>query len=223
MITRFIPAYAGNTLSHQKARSHAAVHPRICGEHSIERAREMIDSGSSPHMRGTLTISSMKVAVIRFIPAYAGNTARRCTGAGRIPVHPRICGEHSSWLVPTSPRIGSSPHMRGTRQAIRHPLDVFRFIPAYAGNTRSCRRPAAPTAVHPRICGEHRGQGFGTQFQAGSSPHMRGTLRDLGWRLALYRFIPAYAGNTATTMSSVEKSAVHPRICGEHESMGRTV
>ena len=71
---------------------------------------------------------------------------------------------------------GSSPRVRGTRSE-----DVWVSV--------------AP-AVHPRVCGEHRGY-----------------VRH-GPRIA--RFIPACAGNTNNAMASSSIATVHPRVCGEH-------
>ena len=50
---RFIPAYAGNTWPLSPMGSSSAVHPRVCGEHSFNRAANSSSSGSSPRMRGT--------------------------------------------------------------------------------------------------------------------------------------------------------------------------
>ena len=72
--------------------------------------------------------------------------------------------------------VGSSPHMRETRdgkgQIRRHP----RFIPAHAGNAGRARKRARCWAVHPRTCGK-RVIAFRCRTSlSGSSPHMRETL-----------------------------------------------
>ena len=54
-LTRFIPAYAGNTLISSTCRRSSSVHPRLRGEH-----------GGAP---------DAIIGQLRFIPAYAGNTA----------------------------------------------------------------------------------------------------------------------------------------------------
>ena len=73
-----------------------------------------------------------------------------------------------------------------------------RFIPACAGNTKGKTRWTPPSAVHPRVCGEHV---------------------DLGVvGLALERFIPACAGNTRQRRPMRPCPAVHPRVCGEHST-----
>ena len=55
----------------------------------------------------------------------------------------------------------------------------------------------------------------------GSSPRVRGTPVLLGLVPRLDRFIPACAGNTRMRSYSFSHSAVHPRVCGEHNSDGR--
>ena len=50
---RFIPACAGNTCARADYRRHYAVHPRVCGEHSIGQDRSLSTPGSSPRVRGT--------------------------------------------------------------------------------------------------------------------------------------------------------------------------
>ena len=106
--------------------------------------------------------------------------------------HPRIRGEH---------------YRRHRRRARR-----FRIIPAYAGNTgtndvyvpvysgssphtrgtpSACRICRAASGDHPRIRGEHRGQGHG-------GPGRRG-------------IIPAYAGNTVNDLRTI-RLEVHSSI-----------
>ena len=76
------------------------------------------------------------------------------------------------------------------------------------------------TTVHPRAGGEHVNARIGASTTVGSSPRGRGT--QLPGRLpgAGGRFIPARAGNTATSPSRRRRRAVHPRAGGEHEFPG---
>ena len=72
----------------------------------------------------------------------------------------------------------------------------MRFIPAYAGNTIDGGGEVARQAVHPRLRGEHAGEGHDIETRHGSSPLTRGTPHLTEAQLQDHRFIPAYAGNT---------------------------
>ena len=91
-----------------------------------------------------------------------------------------------------------------------------RFIPAWAGNTTvQCRSFPFPP-VHPRVGGEHIPAPIAVRTAVGSSPRGRGTLRPDLMHPSLRRFIPAWAGNTFSPISSAFRCAVHPRVGGEH-------
>ena len=153
---------------------------------------------------------------LRFIPAYAGNTADSSSINPFNPVHPRIRGEHIHQGAFGRRSAGSSPHTRGTPGATLVYSAQSRFIPAYAGNTsRTPARPDTPT-VHPRIRGEHFIDQKPVVFVAGSSPHTRGTQDRRLRAVSVERFIPAYAGNTSTHDLCDNLQPVHPRIRGEH-------
>ena len=74
IISRFIPAHAGNTGSDRPIHDRRAVHPRACGEHGGTGWPELSTGGSSPRMRGTRLAFLVNVSRRRFIPAHAGNT-----------------------------------------------------------------------------------------------------------------------------------------------------
>ena len=77
-------------------------------------------------------------------------------------------------------------------------------------------------SVHPRMRGERPGSIHESPVLAGSSPHTRGTsCRGQGSR-AGRRFIPAYAGNAASSALRRSCAAVHPRIRGERITDKRT-
>ena len=89
-----IPAYAGNTRFSFINRKYQGDHPRVCGEHIGGAVLEVLDWGSSPRMRGTLSTVNWSIRDRGIIPAYAGNTAIFPTSAFIIRDHPRVCGEH---------------------------------------------------------------------------------------------------------------------------------
>ena len=137
--------------------------------------------------------------------------------------HPRVCGEHNTGVYALSDCTGSSPRMRGTRTQNALSCDVWGIIPAYAGNTEDASLTLSIVEDHPRVCGEHRGDGAGRSGYEGSSPRMRGTHR-----LGLHRrnqqgIIPAYAGNTRAASISISVGGDHPRVCGEHLEAGHGI
>ena len=213
---RFIPAYAGNTWTNNKDWGTNPVHPRVCGEHELLAVRPSSDAGSSPRMRGTRRMFVLDVQHARFIPAYAGNTYRKKALASMAAVHPRVCGEHTCQRLWLSQIPGSSPRMRGTPSLSENSPATTRFIPAYAGNTHSCRCCPPRRTVHPRVCGEHVQPPRVKHGEDGSSPRMRGTQLQAELAALRARFIPAYAGNTTTQRRTAREHAVHPRVCGEH-------
>ncbi len=172
---RFIPAYAGNMAEAHWPSLIRPVHPRVCGEHEKLRELAQNDTGSSPRMRGTSVGYPRRVRCARFIPAYAGNMGLLRHWTNAPPVHPRVCGEHSSICSVACSQFGSSPRMRGTFVPLIFVRLSRRFIPAYAGNILVILILVFLCAVHPRVCGEHLECYGMPHYQAGSSPRMRGT------------------------------------------------
>ena len=134
---RFIPACAGNTSSCNVASSALAVHPRVCGEHTVMIRATITNTGSSPRVRGTRFIPDISSHSSRFIPACAGNTHTYIDASLIRAVHPRVCGEHITTPYQRGINSGSSPRVRGTQCVFKLDFHRCRFIPACAGNTGS--------------------------------------------------------------------------------------
>ena len=219
---RFIPAPAGNTDLTRTSSTVAPVHPRACGEHRAALSDSLIETGSSPRLRGTPIQAGARQSRARFIPAPAGNTDAGHSESSAQAVHPRACGEH---LFIVRRRLfvrGSSPRLRGTPDGNDDAKGRARFIPAPAGNTRLTTSTLGALPVHPRACGEHFLASVVTQRQFGSSPRLRGTQTTNRLYSYLRRFIPAPAGNTSPFLIRYFRYPVHPRACGEHERLSRT-
>ena len=131
---RFIPAYAGNSISCQVA--------------------WMTSDGSSPLTRGTLEPNQQKIKTPRFIPAYAGNSCPESLFRPQASVHPRLRGELGYFPRRQSLFVSSSPLTRGTPAASFASCSKHRFIPAYAGNSLIRRPTKTAKSVHPRLRGE---------------------------------------------------------------------
>ena len=132
---RFIPAGAGNTHSLARLNQLSPVYPRWRGEHSEYFADLFTDRGLSPLARGTRGNSFLDAALLRFIPAGAGNTLPSLVDEKSITVYPRWRGEHPLYLCTQSFTDGLSPLARGTLAKSKNRGMQTRFIPAGAGNT----------------------------------------------------------------------------------------
>ena len=196
MGSRFIPAWAGNTLDRYIA--------------------SPTNDGSSPRGRGTPCIVDARHLERRFIPAWAGNTLVTPPCRTKTSVHPRVGGEHRPSGGNTCLSCGSSPRGRGTHPLLVHVHLLERFIPAWAGNTPVLLPLSCTPTVHPRVGGEHTPWSSGVSRPVGSSPRGRGTRFGGGARAGSSRFIPAWAGNTCGSRRKSSPSTVHPRVGGEH-------
>ena len=135
LASRFIPAWAGNTLQVTGDYARRPVHPRVGGEHGHPDCRGGSKMGSSPRGRGTRQASRSCRRVCRFIPAWAGNTYLDLITDNKFPVHPRVGGEHRCLVSALFRSSGSSPRGRGTHTMNDTTPKQQRFIPAWAGNT----------------------------------------------------------------------------------------
>ena len=156
----------------------------------------------------------------RFIPAGAGNRARRGAIPRRAAVHPRGCGEQSARTTISQGKAGSSPRVRGTGLAEVQSLAGPRFIPAGAGNRDWRPWACIVVAVHPRGCGEQSSEDCRSRSEGGSSPRVRGTAYVSRCGRDDPRFIPAGAGNSWPAPSWNSAPSVHPRGCGEQPVRG---
>ena len=177
--------------------------------------------GSSPRVRGTASWPRPADQETRFIPACAGNRPWRLDIEAQYAVHPRVCGEQIQFAKGRTYPAGSSPRVRGTVVLQYNDGERERFIPACAGNSGFNIDMTSASTVHPRVCGEQRRASNTKSTPAGSSPRVRGT--DLEFRLIERprRFIPACAGNSRSPRFSRQKTAVHPRVCGEQSISAR--
>ena len=92
---------------------------------------------------------------------------------------------------------GSSPRVRGTREAAGEHVGLAGIIPACAGNTHGNARMARPLWDHPRVCGEHEEDEYLIMRELGSSPRVRGTHLVAQAFNGGFGIIPACAGNTS--------------------------
>ena len=132
------------------------------------------------------------------------------------PAHPRACGENGGARRVLFRGEGSSPRVRGKREARDVPRRRFRLIPARAGKTLRSTTTSCPTAAHPRACGENGGRGRLGLRPGGSSPRVRGKRYDPHDPHRQRGLIPARAGKTVVERPDDVLAQAHPRACGEN-------
>ena len=93
-----IPACAGKTNSAHQWTPHIQAHPRVCGENKVRAVVVVGLFGSSPRVRGKLTVARPGLRILRLIPACAGKTLHATRGKARVRAHPRVCGENGGGL-----------------------------------------------------------------------------------------------------------------------------
>ncbi len=155
IITRFIPAGAGNTNRRAGPVRAVTVYPRWRGEHAGTVKSGPGNIGLSPLARGTRRATLVSLRVIRFIPAGAGNTVLGKVLSRFFSVYPRWRGEHYHGIHRMSCGAGLSPLARGTLFWYCLRGENTRFIPAGAGNTWNAASSMTTLPVYPRWRGEH--------------------------------------------------------------------
>ena len=174
-IPGIIPACAGNTCRILPRFHRHRDHPRVCGEHVIQKKAGVGLTGSSPRVRGTPEGIAFILRACGIIPACAGNTMSTDLALKNLGDHPRVCGEHISTRFFRTLQSGSSPRVRGTPFMRFCAVNLDGIIPACAGNTTLGFERADHNGDHPRVCGEHCAITLLIASISGSSPRVRGT------------------------------------------------
>ena len=201
------------------------------------RRRRSCTHGSSPHARGAQRRTGMarirpglipacagsthghvrpRVLARRLIPACAGSTSRSRRARSRRWAHPRMRGEHERIAASDLDRTGSSPHARGAPGERADGVPPGGLIPACAGSTTRSACRTSRTWAHPRMRGEHEGDGDTLAKGDGSSPHARGAPSSGSRSRRSAGLIPACAGSTAVSFQRPDETRAHPRMRGEH-------
>ena len=154
-IDGLIPACAVKTPCPTRKIFPARAHPRVCGENLAVKEAWGHGDGSSPRVRGKLSLQAFFPLRGRLIPACAGKTR----DASRFPhtqrAHPRVCGENRRFARSVITCWGSSPRVRGKRENSGNNVNNTRLIPACAGKTFPHTSPVEREKAHPRVCGEN--------------------------------------------------------------------
>ena len=194
---RIIPAHAGQTDVARWSGNWRTDHPRACGANSALRPSNILQSGSSPRMRGKRRCQLSQMARDRIIPAHAGQTCGGRRGPACSADHPRACGANLNAYSCVLAARGSSPRMRGKQGNVHRMPAHWRIIPAHAGQTCSLLRVSAVLfSDHPRACGANSLRATSAFITSGSSPRMRGKRVTVTGGDTDSRIIPAHAGQT---------------------------
>ena len=194
-----IPARAGKTVHRRRRHRGRSAHPRACGENSSVRAPVPATTGSSPRVRGKLSLSSRCHWDGGLIPARAGKTFLSSSIVYTPAAHPRACGEN----LQLPPKLHHG----------------VRLIPARAGKTATSVPKRRGWGAHPRACGENTNHARVGAVHYGSSPRVRGKHIDSLRNMGVPGLIPARAGKTARSASTSWSPWAHPRACGENPAM----
>ena len=193
-------------------------HPRVCGENENVAGHDDAFQGSSPRVRGKQRVSCCVPSSCGLIPARAGKTPHGVGVGVERRAHPRACGENSARRWASRLARGSSPRVRGKLRPALGLQAGARLIPACAGKTHSRGGTWRARRAHPRVCGENLETGFLEGSHEGSSPRVRGKLRQDFFEEGRRRLIPACAGKTTSPTPCGSTGRAHPRVCGENGS-----
>ena len=182
------------------------------------KTRALVVVGSSPRVWGKLVVLENAAPCPRLIPACAGKTRQGAGEGAGVGAHPRVCGENSSKDAGIWVATGSSPRVRGKQGPQDLGAQPFVLIPACAGKTGRGRRCRGCPGAHPRVCGENSAADSFVRLTTGSSPRVRGKLREEGLGADDRGLIPACAGKTPGCGGAVVEGWAHPRVCGENST-----
>ena len=112
------PRLRGTRAAHHLRSVPAGIIPALAGNTCTMYGDSVCSRGSSPRLRGTLGAGLLASDHDGIIPALAGNTYFLSRIAAASWDHPRACGEHLPVRHGTTPDVGSSPRLRGTRYEI---------------------------------------------------------------------------------------------------------
>ena len=199
VVSRLIPAGAGQTHRGPPFVLWGGAHPRGCGADRATSRAITARVGSSPRVRGRLPDGVLHLEEPGLIPAGAGQTRGSFTGNLARRAHPRGCGADQRVDVGECRSEGSSPRVRGRPTSGQTTGPRSRLIPAGAGQTTSSACPNRCARAHPRGCG---------------ADDVYATREELDTGL-----IPAGAGQTMAARAAPAPTRAHPRGCGADRTL----
>ena len=171
---RSIPACAGEPGGANRRGRATEVYPRVCGGTGGVIIGGWPPYGLSPRVRGNLLHGVLRDAVVRSIPACAGEPYRRRQLRRGYTVYPRVCGGTSAWSAIYLATAGLSPRVRGNQRQAARRQGRPGSIPACAGEPTIPIIGVLSAKVYPRVCGGTRAQVMIPMSLLGLSPRVRG-------------------------------------------------
>ena len=197
-----IPADAGLTYNVYELSRRTWGHPRGCGAHVASVYDVARPTGSSPRMRGSPLLAEERASSAGGIPADAGLTRQKGQRAAQNWGHPRGCGAHPKSKKEKESDPGSSPRMRASLSRGITCMPRSGVIPAGAGLTVERAQGGIRAWDHPRGCGAHQKAETIKSTVQGSSPRVRGSLKQYFRFRSFLGIIPAGAGLTLIAPTS---------------------
>ena len=205
----------------------------MCGGTATVPPTRKLMEGLSPRVRGNLVYGPESRFSEGSIPACAGEPGSCPFSVDPLGVYPRVCGGTllrritGSSDMGLSPRVrgnrylilglgwmGLSPRVRGNRNSNLSASDDSGSIPACAGEPGYGETSSGQHRVYPRVCGGTSISRVAPGLPKGLSPRVRGNLCRRPVPVCRPGSIPACAGEPASSMFTLVKVRVYPRVCG---------
>ena len=133
ILSRSIPACAGEPALASLQMRQTGVYPRVCGGTTRSRRASVAARGLSPRVRGNHCRRPDAEPTRRSIPACAGEPRQRAGARQDRQVYPRVCGGTVGIARDVIEREGLSPRVRGNQPDFAEQQTGARSIPACAG------------------------------------------------------------------------------------------
>ena len=190
------------------------VYPRVGGGTFKAGWDKAVGIGLSPRGRGNHRWRCPQLLRERSIPAWAGEPPPGAYLPSSITVYPRVGGGTKAIRTRDAGLTGLSPRGRGNPSAPTSLKYRRRSIPAWAGEPRYRGLYGHSRGVYPRVGGGTPHVPCVNSPAQGLSPRGRGNHSGSRRGDALFRSIPAWAGEPPSWPPPPPTSAVYPRVGG---------
>ncbi len=209
-----VPAHAGVLRSSSAASRSASCRPRARGGPPYLGLLRIPWDGSSPRTRGSSHRHLPRADRRRVVPAHAGvlrGSRWPPTAPGR---RPRAREGPPDNLATRMTTAQSSPRTRGSSEVRVHVVLVVQVVPAHAGVLPRTGRWSRRRRRRPRARGGPPGTVIADLAWLRSSPHSRGSSRDVDRRGRRRGVVPALAGVLPRRGAGSSRMAGRPRARG---------